>query len=453
MIAIDRDWLPVDAVPQKECEKMMSSQFVDGHSSKYGTGDDHQREQPLMRGKLLGLLLFALATIAALVAMSCQGSDSTPSADADQIRVPPGFTVVRYLDGLEHPTDMTIGPDGRLYVTLQSGEIISSIDGDGDGVADDTFTYASDLVLPLGIAFVGEDLFVSQRGKVTQILDKDGDGLGDVQEDIVENLPVGGELHQNFQNNNIAVGPDGFLYVSIGIDLESGAGDHEDSGGHGGVGTNGTPEPGDSEGEERLGLGDQPVTLGTLDERSGTVIRFRPDGREEEIYAVGFKNPVGLAFDREGNLFATDNAPHIPNGPDELNHVVRGADYGYPNRPGDLNDSGTVPVVSQLEIAASAGLTFYYGDMFPPELFGNVFVAQWGQATVDVHNGNRVVRVILEIVDGNFRGVVRNFASGFEHPIKTVVGPDGSLYIADWGSLDPEDEGSGEIYRIFYAGS
>jgi hypothetical protein len=51
--------------------------------------------------------------------------------------------------------------------------------------------------------------------------------VGDTQEDIIVGLPVGGEGHQHVQNNGIALEPDGLLYVSIGIDIETGS-PHED---------------------------------------------------------------------------------------------------------------------------------------------------------------------------------------------------------------------------------
>jgi glucose/arabinose dehydrogenase len=187
------------------------------------------------------------------------------------------------------------------------------------------------------------------------------------------------------------------------------------------------------------------------DERSGTIIRFRPDGSQQEIYATGFKNPLGIAFDGEGNLFATDNGPHNPDGPDELNHVIQGADYDYPNRPGEQNDPGTVAVAAELQMNSSSnGLTFYYRDQFPEEYRGNAFIAQWGAASEDPTVGKRVVRVSLEPVGGRHRGPEQVFATGFEHSIDTILGPDGSLFVADWGSLDPESQRSGAIYRILY---
>ena len=443
-----------------------------------------------MRAKYRAPWLLALAGTLVLVIVSCVGANPTaaPAGDsgavshsgsrehsrtgfdssqkdsainrgtegAEHIRVPQGFFAIKYFGGIEHPTGMAIGPDSRLYVSLQNGEIISIADNDGDGVAEDKLIYASKLDLPLGIAFVGEKLYVSERGKITELADLNLDGISDSRQTIIDGLPVGGKLHQHIQNNEIALGPDGFLYVSIGIDFETVAAAQK----VGDFGTpHGRPQQGssqghqDSEKEGRLGLGAKEVELGTPDERSGTIIRLRPDGSHQEVYATGFKNPLGLAFDRDGNLFATDNAPHNPNGPDELNYVTQGADYGYPKLPGERNQPGTVPVVAQLDVGSTAGLTFYYGDQFPAEFFGDAFLAQWGQAAWDVRHGNRVVRVSLERPDRHFVGIARSFAVGFEHPIKTLAGPDGSLFVADWGSLSQQERPSGGIYRIFYAGS
>ncbi|MCH8820995.1 PQQ-dependent sugar dehydrogenase [Patescibacteria group bacterium] len=389
------------------------------------------------------LLFLSILFIGALVALALGfGKKEKVVPEGGTIQVPPGFEAVLYLSGLERPTSMAIGPDGRLYVAQQNGEIISISDADGDGVGGDKIVYATGFDLPLGITFVEDTLYVSHRGKVTRISDEDGDGVGDKQEDIIIGLPVGGDLHQHVQNNRIVLGPDDFLYLSIGIDIETDAhqGKSEESRGH-------------QAEEGRLGLGEETVELGVTDKRSGTVIRFRLDGSKENIYATGFKNPLGIAFDDEGNLFATDNGPHNPDGPDELNHVIQGANYGYPNRPGKQNQPGTVPVVVELQMNSSSnGFSFYYGDQFPEEYRGNAFIAQWGSAD-DPALGKRVVRVVLERIDGGFRGTEEVFATGFEHPITTLVGPDGSLFVADLGSLDPERKRSGAIYRIFFKAS
>lgn len=48
---------------------------------------------------------------------------------------------------------------------------------------------------------------------------------------------------------------------------------------------------------------------------------------ESEIYAYGMRNPQGLTVTETGEIFTTE---HGPNGGDEVNYVVRDANYGWP---------------------------------------------------------------------------------------------------------------------------
>ena len=74
----------------------------------------------------------------------------------------------------------------------------------------------------------------------------------------------------------------------------------------------------------------------TLTDESGTIIRVSPDFKTREIVATGIRFPVGLRFNRHGDLFATDQegATWVPNGNpfDELLHIQKGRHYGFPPR-------------------------------------------------------------------------------------------------------------------------
>ncbi len=50
-------------------------------------------------------------------------------------------------------------------------------------------------------------------------------------------------------------------------------------------------------------------------------------GRLPSIYAYGIRAPLGLAFDRNGELWESENGPR---GGDELNHIKAGHNYGWP---------------------------------------------------------------------------------------------------------------------------
>ena len=311
--------------------------------------------------------------------------------------VPAGFNINVFYPGLTDPTSMTWGPDGNLYVSQQSGEIIELV------IGIDGFPMGSALIAKvpptlLGLVFVGQDLFVSYTGGVDRLNLQNGKASS--QQTVLSGLP-----HGRHQNDEIVYGKDGFLYLGIGS-----TGDR----------TNGN------------------------DPQSATIVRFKPDGSSFEVFAKGLRNPYGLAFDKDGNLFSTDNGPDDPVGPDELNYIVQGGDYGFPNYFGTPpSGSGTIaPVVNLQGHSSSDGFTFYYGFEFPVEYVGNVFIAQWGANTSDPNIGRRVVMVPLTRSDHGFVGQEDVFATGFDHPIDIIEDHEGGLLVADYGS--------GVIYRISY---
>ena len=165
------------------------------------------------------------------------------------------------------------------------------------------------------------------------------------------------------------------------------------------------------------------------------------------VFATGTRNPYDLAFlPGTDRLFATDNGRDVPSTgvPDELNLIVDGGDYGWPGCWG--TDQGpdcagtTAPVAELPAHAAAGGITFYTADLFP-EWQGQAFITLYGANSGDPLIGRRVLRVALTPTDaGGFTGTVSDFASGFNRPLDITQGPDGALYVADFGA--------GVIYRL-----
>ena len=290
-----------------------------------------------------------------MIGVACGSSDSpeTPqamTAPAVSARAPAGFDVDHFVSNLDHPTSMVWGPDGVLYVAQQNGDILAVTDANGDGIGDAPVIFASGFVLPLGLTLVDGDWYVSERGSVLRVLDRDGDGVSERLRARRDRPPRGrGPPRQPPEQRNRA-GPGRLLIRrrrhrpgKPGTDEST-----EERKSHLGIGL-------DSDSDTGSGLGDAAASLstaGTVDERAGTIIRFRPDGSDLTIYATGFKKPVGLTFDSAGNLFATDIGLNIPEGPDELNYIPPGSDYCYPRTADGLNHLGDLPVVAQLEVAA-----------------------------------------------------------------------------------------------------
>ncbi len=95
-------------------------------------------------------------------------------------------------------------------------------------------------------------------------------------------------------------------------------------------------------------------------------------------WTTGHRNHQGLAFDLEGNLWDTE---HGPRGGDEVNLIVKGANYGWPIKAFSINYSDTpfrmpwnkpgedydfkLPAFRWLPSIGASGLDVANGPAFP----------------------------------------------------------------------------------------
>jgi glucose/arabinose dehydrogenase len=150
-------------------------------------------------------------------------------------------------------------------------------------------------------------------------------------------------------------------------------------------------------------------------------------GPARTIWSYGHRNPQGLAINP-----ATDeiyDAEHGPRGGDEINHIQRGHNYGWPVITYGMEYDGTAitditakegmeqPVTYWVPSIAPCGINFYTGNLFP-KWKGHLFLASLAaeelrrlEVTGDKCEAQEVI----------FKGLGR---------IRHVIGgPDGALYV------------------------
>jgi glucose/arabinose dehydrogenase len=322
--------------------------------------------------------------------------------------LPPGFSLTVYAE-VTAPTSLRFGPDGRLYVANVAGNVFALLDEDGDFWAEGQRLFAGNLTVPLGMLWIDDTLYASYRGAVQTLRDSNGDLRADERRDIVTGLPSLG-LHQN---DALALGPDGWIYIGQGSTCD---------------------------------------VCVEADPRSASILRFQPDGSQLEVFATGVRNPVGLAFNAAGDLFATDNGRddlgrEAP--PEEFNHIMAGADYGWPDcwlgAPASACGGATQPIATFSARSSANGIAFYDAQGFPPAYHGNAFVAVLGSYIYDdLPRGVQRLR-LTRASDGTYTAEAEWFldltAAG-GRPLDLTVGPDGALYVADYAS--------GAVYRVTY---
>jgi glucose/arabinose dehydrogenase len=370
--------------------------------------------------------LLAVACAAALlIALPACAAEPKSKADAP-------FTVSA-VQQFKEPWAMTFLPDGRLLVSEKQGALkLLNVDdkklgevsgvpkvayggqgGFGDVVLHPQFARNGWVYLSYAEAGDGGDRGAAvARGKLT-LDDQGGGALSDVQV-IWRQVPkVSGQGHYG---HRIAFDRDGKLWI-----------------------TSGERQKFDPAQDMRSNLG-KIVRLND-DGSVPTDNPFAKDGGvAAQVWSLGHRNALGLAFDAQGRLWVQEMGPK---GGDELNLIERGRNYGYPivsngdHYDGrDIPDHDTRPEFEAPKITwnpaiSPAGLMIYSGDSF----------ADWkGNAFIGGLSSKALVRIEL---DGTTAREAARYDMG-QRIREIEQGPDGHLWLLE----DQKDGSGGRLLKL-----
>lgn len=369
--------------------------------------------------------------LSALVCAGCGASEGSGPGKSGT-----GFVVTPVAEFRE-PWAMTFLPDGRLLVSEKRGALklfdvaarrtgdISGVPGvayGGQGGFGDVIlhpAFPQNQFVYLSYAEPGDgDTQGAAVARARLVVDAQGSGKLEDLNVIWRQVPkVEGQGHYG---HRLAFGPDGKLWISSGERQKF------------------TPSQ-----DMKSNLG---KVLRLNDDGSVPPDNpfFSQGGVTAQIWSLGHRNPLGLAFDAQGRLYEHEMGPR---GGDEFNVIEKGANYGYPVVSNgdhynfrDIPDHHTrpefrAPLVTWTPVISPAGFIIYSGTLFP----------DWtGDGFIGGLSSESLVRV--EFGDGTAKEAQR-FDMG-QRIREVEQGPDGAIWLLE----DQRGGGGGRLLKLTPAG-
>ena len=303
--------------------------------------------------------------------------------------------VASFLTGLNFPVSLKFAPDGRIFfnekdtgnirIVLNNGTLLPTpfatvtplyVAGESGllGIALDPNFVSNGYVY---VYFTYSDSQSYTHGHIRRYTAVGNTGTSPVELfDVTSSIP--GTMYHN--GGYIKFGPDGKLYAQVGEF-------HHDS---------------------------QAQNMGTTD---GKMLRMNPDGSVPTdnpfsgsfVYALGIRNAFGFDFDpSNGRLIATEAGPSSD---DEINIIVKGGNYGWPNCLGVCHNPLYIdPIVDFKTVVTPTGIATVAPNTY--------FFGEW--------NTGNLVRLEL-----NSTGTVVSMNQLYTQPggiVAVEMGPDGRVY-------------------------
>ncbi len=301
-------------------------------------------------------------------------------------------------------------PDGRLVACFHRGEVYT--------YHPKTKTwklFAEGLQEPLGVvANSDREVVIMQRPELTRLTDTDGDGAADVYQTLTDAFGMSGNYHE------FAFGPardaEGNFYIGLNV-ASNGASVRDEVRGefrHYGL----SRERFKEDWKKVKGLAGRMYSAVPY---RGWVLKVAPDGTMTP-FAPGFRSPNGLAFDASGDLWVTDNQGDWL-GASKLFHVRKDHFHGHPaslvwTKDWQRGDPLKIPVAELDRMRTRAAVMFPQGSMANSptqpliDSTGGKFGPFAGQLLIGEMNQPRIMRVMLDKVNGEYQGACVPFYHG-----------------------------------------
>lgn len=345
------------------------------------------------------------------------------------LKVPEGFQVAPLATGLKNARIIAVAPGGYIYVSRRDqGDVLLLKDANDDGQLDAPARVVVNRPSAHGLAVHGGQLYLATVKEIFVASIQSDGSLGPLKL-LVGDLPDGGQ----HPNRTMAFGPDDMLYVSIGSSCNA---------------------------------------CNETNPEHAALLRLSPDGKSRTIFASGLRNTIGFDWEPStGELWGMDQGIDFLGDqvqPEELNHIVKGKQYGWPHiwgtdgvnpqstPPGEITkkqwaDMSEPMVMGYSAHAAAMQFHFYRGSSFPSDYRGSAFITFRGSWNRKPASGYEVVRLKFEQGKPvSFEPFVTGFLTdkGTKHFARPV-----GLAETSGGALLVSDDANGVIYRISAKGA
>ena len=318
---------------------------------------------------------------------------------------------------------MAFDPQGRLTIAREDKGLLRMTFGADHRAVGKVETVNGDLEECRGLLYAYGALYASANNSkgLYRLRDTDDDDrFDDVR--LLRQFP-GGVGHGR---NDLALGPDGLIYVIHGDSVD-------------------VPH-------EQVTDYTSPFREARRGQRTseGHLVRTDRDGKSWEVLCAGLRNPFGVAFGPQGDAFTYDADAEFDMGsswyrPTRIVQLLSGADYGWRGVTGQWppyfpdHPDNALPV---LDIGKGSPTAVAFGTQtkFPGEYRDALYVLDWAYG--------RILAVHLAPRGAGYRAQAETFLKG--RPLNVTdlaIGPDGAMYLVTGGRKTQS-----ALYRIAHSG-
>ena len=308
-----------------------------------------------------------------------------------------------------NPGALEVRSDNTIFVANMTGEIYSLHDSNGDGLEDEAVLYCDvkddGFRTPTGMVFKGQDLFVGLPQQIRVYRDLDHDNVADTSFSFFDKIPFSDHPYE--YTTGLKFDKEGWLYFTLTTDSWN------------------------------VGASPDPLKF------RGSILKVSSDGKTVKTVATGIRSVFGMDFDKEGNLFFSDNQGG-QNKYEELHILKEGRFYGH--NTDKYGNSDVQEEIGKLDYEVAPAEMQFHIDNEDEYLFVAYYGPgeYWERGAVTKIEVNQVSRDSFNIQEFPIADIPKSAG--------LVVSKNGDIYVSSVGKTDywyfAKDTVDGAIYRL-----